>query len=156
MLNFVGYFHQCNRKVSFHCHANVSLVNKPNHWNSTFGTICHLTLFMSRTRYLVYMMPEKIVERYSFRDPSLVNTCLLTYGAEPFLRSRQLCSYSRSSQHFMELKVQYRVHKSAPLVPILSHINPIYTIPSILILSTHLGLGLPSGLFPSGYRTNIV
>jgi hypothetical protein len=26
----------------------------------------------------------------------------LTHGAEPFLRSRQLCSYSRTSQHFME------------------------------------------------------
>jgi hypothetical protein len=24
----------------------------------------------------------------------------LTHGAEPFLRSRQLCSYSRTSQHF--------------------------------------------------------
>jgi hypothetical protein len=54
-------------------------------------------------------------------------------------------------------KVQYRAHKSPPLVPMLSHINPIHSIPSslslslrsILILSTHLCLGLPSGLFPS-------
>jgi hypothetical protein len=27
---------------------------------------------------------------------------LLSYGAEPFLRSRQLCIYSRTSKHFME------------------------------------------------------
>jgi hypothetical protein len=57
-------------------------------------------------------------------------------------------------------KVQYRVHKSPPLFPILSHINPIHTIPSylrsILILSTHLRLGLPSGLFPFGFPTNIL
>jgi hypothetical protein len=26
----------------------------------------------------------------------------LTHGAEPFLRSFQLCSYSRTSKHFME------------------------------------------------------
>jgi hypothetical protein len=33
-------------------------------------------------------------------DNSLTHS--LTYGAEPFLRSRQLCSYSRTSQHFMK------------------------------------------------------
>jgi hypothetical protein len=30
---------------------------------------------------------------------------LLTYGAKPFLGSCKLCSYSRTSQHFMELEV---------------------------------------------------
>jgi hypothetical protein len=30
------------------------------------------------------------------------HTYLLTYGAEPFLRSHQFCSPSKTSQHFME------------------------------------------------------
>jgi hypothetical protein len=52
-------------------------------------------------------------------------------------------------------KVHYRIHKGLSLVPILSHINPIHTIPSYLSkihfnIVHHLHLGLPSGLFPSG------
>ena len=56
-------------------------------------------------------------------------------------------------------KVHYRTHKRAPHVSILGQPNPsIYPHPtswkSILILSTHLCLGLPSGLVPSGFITN--
>jgi hypothetical protein len=58
-------------------------------------------------------------------------------------------------------KVHYRVHKSPPLVPILSQIDLVHTIPSyiskiILILAIHLRLGLPSGFFPTGFPTNIL
>jgi hypothetical protein len=68
------------------------------------------------------------------------------HGAEPLLRSRQLCRYSRTSQHFME--PEGSLPCSQELVPILSQIDPVHTIPSqiyILISSIHLRLGLPSG-----------
>ena len=53
-------------------------------------------------------------------------------------------------------KVHYRPHKCPSHVPILSHIYPLQ-VPHptscrfILILSSHLRRGLPSGLFPSGF-----
>ena len=53
-------------------------------------------------------------------------------------------------------KVHYRTHKRLPPVSILGQPNPV-RIPtshpwrSILILSTHLRLDLPSGLLPSGF-----
>jgi hypothetical protein len=58
-------------------------------------------------------------------------------------------------------KVHYRTHNSPPPVPILSHINPVHaphptSWRSILILSSHLRLGLPSGLLPSGLPTKIL
>jgi hypothetical protein len=86
----------------------------------------------------------------------------LTHGAEPFLRSRQFCSHLRTSQHFMELEdsLSYsqepslgsylEPHQSNQHHPILSVQDP------FLILSTHLRLGLPCGLFPSGFPTNIL
>jgi hypothetical protein len=45
------------------------------------------------------------------------------------LRSCQLCSNSRTLQYIWNSKAHYRVHKSPPLVPILSKINPVHTVP---------------------------
>jgi len=55
-------------------------------------------------------------------------------------------------------KVHYRIHKCPTPVPVLSQLDPVHTSHptswrSILILSSHLRLGLPSDLFPSGFPT---
>jgi hypothetical protein len=66
------------------------------------------------------------------------------HGAEPFLRSRQLCSYSRTYQHFIEPKSSqepYTCPYSEPDQSILP--LPLY-LSSILILSADLCLSLPS------------
>jgi hypothetical protein len=77
-----------------------------------------------------------------------------SWEAANYAATQELPSILRSQ------KVHYRVHKRPPLVPIVSQIDSVHTIPSylrsILILSNHIRLGLPSGLFPSGFPTNIL
>ena len=85
------------------------------------------------------------------------------YGTTPLLHLTPWSSLSwqanrsSASQEIPRIlcnpKVHYRIHKCPPPVPIPSQINTVY-VPnptswrSILILSAHLKLGLPSGPFP--------
>jgi hypothetical protein len=55
---------------------------------------------------------------------------LITHGAEPFLRSRQLCSYYRTFLQFMELGGSLPCSEERSTGPILSQI--IQSIPSYL------------------------
>ena len=80
-----------------------------------------------------------------------------SWEANWFAASQEIPRISRNP------KVHYRTHKRPPPVSILVQASPIQSISphstscrSILILSTHLGLGIPSGLFPSGFPTKIL
>jgi hypothetical protein len=117
----------------------------------------HILVIMNHTQSSVFhrclcyglVFYTTVTQDHSESPPSL------THGAEPFLRSCQLCSHSRTSQHFMEpegslpwsLSWARSIQSPPP--------HPIY-LRSILILSTHLRLCLSSGLFPSGFLTNIL
>jgi hypothetical protein len=94
-----------------------------------------------------HLVVHSVASPLLYKYQKCLLTYLLAYGAEPFLRSHQLCSHSRTS-HFMEPEGSIQCRKSTPLVPILSHINPIHSIPSdarfILVLFTHLR-GRPRG-----------
>jgi hypothetical protein len=77
-----------------------------------------------------------------------------------YLRSCQLCSPSRTPQHFIEPEgsMPCSQEPSTGPYPEPYQSNPLHPISlrSILILSSHLRLGLHSGLFPSGFLTNIL
>jgi len=83
-----------------------------------------------------------------------------TYLLNSIVQSRSwVANWFSASQKIPRIlwnpKVHYRIHK-CPTVPILSQLDPVHTPTSWryhLMLSSHLHLGLPGGLFPSGFPT---
>jgi len=91
-------------------------------------------------------------------------TYLLTYSTQQSSSSEanQFSVSQEIPRTLWNPKAHYRCHKCPPPVPILRQHRAgsgLYIPPhptswnSILILSSHLRLGLPSGLFPSGFPT---
>ena len=88
-------------------------------------------------------------------------TYLLTYSIQqsPSWEANRFSASQEIPRILWNPKVHYRIHKCPPTVPVLSHITqPMLSHStswsSILILSSHLRLGLPNGLFPSGFPTS--
>jgi len=86
-------------------------------------------------------------------------TYLLTHSMEqsPSWEADQSLQLVKKFPAFLwNLKAPYRTHKFLPPVPILSQLHPVPTPHpnswrSMLILFYYLCLGLPNGLFPSGF-----
>jgi hypothetical protein len=81
------------------------------------------------------------------------------HGTEFFLRSHQSLSYCEFLNILWNPKIYSFIHKNLPLVPILSQVNPAHITSAyhseiyFNILSPHLHLALPIGLFPCSYPT---
>ena len=85
----------------------------------------------------------------------------LTSQKIPWSRVLQKSSASQIPRIIWDPVACYRFQKGSPLDPILSQINRLYAFQStsgrsILILSSHQSICLPSGLFPSGLHTKTI
>jgi len=87
----------------------------------------------------------------------------LTYSMEqsPSWEANRFSASQEIPHILRNPKAHYRIHKCSPTVLILSQLDPVHDLTShsrrsFLILSSHLSLGLPSGLFRSGFPTKVL
>ena len=85
---------------------------------------------------------------------------ILTYSMvqSPSWEANRFAASQEIPRLLINPEVHCRIYECTPPVPILSQLDPVYcphptSSRSILIVSFHLSLGLPSGLFPSGLPT---
>ena len=88
---------------------------------------------------------------------------LLTYSLEqsPSWEANRFSASQEFPRILWTPKVHYRIHKCPPSVPVLSQLDPVHNTTSHFLnihfnIIPNLRLGLPSGLFPSGFPTKIL
>jgi hypothetical protein len=107
-------------------------------------------------------MPVYCLTIWSFQQHT-AHPYVLTYSMEqsPSWEANRFAASQEIPHILLNQKIRYRIHRARHLS--LSWASPIQSIPphptswrSILILSSHLRLGHPSGLFPPGFLTKIL
>ena len=107
------------------------------------------------------MRSQEICMTRNSRQVNSHCTSLLTHSMQqsPSWEANWFSASQEIPRILLKPKVHYRIYKCPPPVPILSQLDPVHT-PHIslpedpsLLLSSHLHLGLPSGLLPSGFPT---
>ena len=84
---------------------------------------------------------------------SLTHSLYQSMKQSPSWEANQFAASQEIPRILWNLKVYYHIHKCPPLVPILSQLNPVHIPHPTSWISSHLRLGFPSGLFPSGLPT---
>jgi hypothetical protein len=143
----------------------VGLKAKGNEWpnniwiaQESWATDCALTSTETIRREGTKLHWQNIPNNTTVPIASETNFLTHSIQQSPSLETNRFSASQEILSSLWNQKVHYQIHNSPPPVPTLSQINPFHA-PittfwrSILTLSSHLRLGLPSGLLPSGFPT---
>jgi len=124
-------------------------------------SLCQLVLLLPRSLswsvfvllHLTKMSHRRIIGYYCYYY-------LHSMEQSPLAEANRFSAIQEIPQFLWNPKLHYRIHKCQPPVPMQSQIDPVHnpyptSWRTILILSSHLRLDLPSVLFPSGFPTTL-
>jgi hypothetical protein len=119
---------------------------------------CHIMRYLIVTDWLTDLLTYLLTKLINY-----LLTYSLTHSTQhsPSWEANRFAASREIPRILWNRKVHYPNHKCPLLVSILNQLNPVHiphltSLRYILIVSSHLRLGLPSGLFPSGFHTSIL
>ena len=132
------------------------------YWSYCKQVLVSCILIKVESDHFVSSLYQNIINNHTVNSLCYwyLNIYLIAHSMEHGLswEANRLSTSPEISHILWNLQFHYCVYKCLPPVPILSQINPVHASHptswrSILILSSHLCLGLRSGLQTSGCRT---